>query len=445
MRRRVAAALSATALLLAAAFTGATPADASGGSTLRDEAAKAHILIGSGAINPSYLDDPDFGRVLAAQFNSLSPENELKWSFVEPEEGVFDFAGLDRLVDFARKHRMVVKGHGLISSCCNPDYVTKITDAGQMRRALTRHFRAVMGRYSGTMDRWDVVTEPFSIFGGTGLTHNDFYNTLGPDYISEVFRIAHTADPHAKLFLNENLVEFYPAKRAELYDLVKQLVSDGVPIDGVGLQMHETLAGPEPGVVTNLVRSFQDLGLEVSVTEMDVHTYDDAQQAQIYGDVIAESLAAGVTDISFWGFTDKHAYTWLPGAKPLMFDENYQPKSAYTATHDALRDFVSARKAPSRAHLSNTSGRHGSLRDGNYTVTMTLRNGTPGSFYRLCENGILVAAQVPTTLSRTSQTVTSTFAGKPNGRYVYRAELINSKGTVKTNRTVVHVTDSTNT
>src|SRR3954449_9451059 len=95
IRQRVAAALTTVSVALAITLGGVAPAAASGSdSTLRKEAAKADILIGSGAINPAYLDEPQFGQVLAEQFHSLSPENELKRSFVQPQNDAFDFAGL---------------------------------------------------------------------------------------------------------------------------------------------------------------------------------------------------------------------------------------------------------------------------------------------------------------------------------------------------------------
>ncbi|GAA3146960.1 endo-1,4-beta-xylanase [Planomonospora alba] len=325
--------------LVVGAYLPATPASAAVLS-LRDKAAEAGILIGSGAVNPAYLDDPQFARVLPQQFNSLSPENELKWSFVQPAQGSFDFSKLDRLVDFAEEHDMAVKGHGLISGCCNPAWLEQIQDPSRLHAAITSHFEAIMTRYAGKMDRWDVATEVFSTFGGTGLAPNYFYQVLGPDYLAKVFQIAHAADPDAKLFINESLVEYYPAKRQELYALVSDLVARGVPIHGVGLETHLTLSPPEPGVITEIVNSYKALGLEVAITEMDVHLNPDANhdvnQAQIYWSVITEALAAGVRDISFWGFTDKYAYTWLPGAKPLMFDENYHPKPAFFATWVAL-------------------------------------------------------------------------------------------------------------
>ncbi|THY30208.1 glycoside hydrolase [Aureobasidium pullulans] len=311
----------------------------SGITTLRQTAAQKDILIGSGAINPTYLNDAQFSTVLAQQFNSLSPENELKWNFFHPTQGYYNWTALDRLVDFAEANDMAVKGHGLISSCCNPDYLLNITDPTQFRAAMTEHFNAVMHRYHGKMDRWDVVTEALQTMGG-GLNNNTFTKVLGPGYIADAFRIARAADPTAKLFINENLVESYPGKRQELFNLVAGLVGDSVPIDGVALQMHITEIAPIPGVITNITNSYKALGLEVTIAEMDVHTLNKTLETEIYGNVIREALDAGITDISFWGFTDKHAYTWLAGAKPLMFDEQYNAKGAYYVTHAALTDFV---------------------------------------------------------------------------------------------------------
>ncbi|KAF3031197.1 hypothetical protein E8E11_000400 [Didymella keratinophila] len=330
------------ALLAAAAGTtaGTTAVFNNKTTPLRAAACRKDVLIGSGAINPTYLEDPQFAAVLAQQSGSLSPENEMKWSFLNPAKGHYNWDTIDRLVSFAEDNDMVVKGHGLISSCCNPDYLLNITEPTAFLGAMTDHFEAVMHRYEGKLDRWDVVTEAIKPMGG-GLNENDFYKVLGSDYIGEAFRIARAASPNATLFINENLVETNAGKREELYNLVSSLVADGVPIDGIALQMHLTLVGPEPGVITDMVKSYNALGLEVTIAEMDVHVLNNnTLQADIYRAVLNEALEAGVTDISFWGFTDKHAYTWLPGAKPLMFDELYRPKDAFYAVHAALRDFV---------------------------------------------------------------------------------------------------------
>jgi GH35 family endo-1,4-beta-xylanase len=311
--------------------------------TLRTQASGARALIGAGATNPRYLDDPPFARILGQQFNSLSPENELKWSFNEPQRGVFDFTSLDRLVDYAHQHDMVVKGHGLISGCCNPEWLLKITDPAALRAAMTTHFDTLMTRYAGDIDRWDVVTEPLSIGGGSGLNPNYFYNVLGPGYIADAFKIAHAADPKAKLFINESLVEYSATKRQELYDLVSVLVASGVPITGVGLELHLLSGTPQRGVITDMVKAYGALGLEVAITEMDVVQHSNVadpvkEQADTYSQVLTEALHAGIRDISFWGFTDKYQ-AWSPGSAPLLFDENYRPKLAYWAVFDALHRF----------------------------------------------------------------------------------------------------------
>jgi GH35 family endo-1,4-beta-xylanase len=321
------------------ALSQAQSCPSTGTTSLRYEAARKNITIGSGAINPKYLIDTLFSQVLATQFKSLSPENELKWTQLNPYPGRYNWDTLDRLVAFADKNGMIVKGHGLISSCCNPDYLVNTTDPVKFLGTMEAHFNATMHRYSDKMDRWDVVTEALKTMGG-GLNVNLFYNVLGPDYIADAFHLARAAVPHAKLFINENLIEVLPGKRQELLDLVTKLVADGVPIDGVALQMHITEYALVPGVITEMVNSYKNLGLEVSIAEMDVHTLNNTLETEIYSSVMNEALHAGITDISFWGFTDKHLYTWVPGARPLMFDECYNPKSEFYATHAALENFA---------------------------------------------------------------------------------------------------------
>ena len=327
-------ALTLLSTLLAAA-DGINAFTSTGTTPLRKVAEKKDILIGSGAISPNYLNDSQFASVLAEQFNSLSPNNEMKWSFLHPTEEHYNWDTIDRLVGFAEANNMQVKGHGLISSCCNPGYLVNITEPTAFRAAMTAHFEAVMHRYHGRVDRWDVVTEALETQGG-GFQNNTFYEVLGRGYIADAFRIARRADPDAKLFINENLVEVLPEKRQELYDLVSGLVAQNVPIDGVALQMHITQVAPVPGVMTDMVDAYRALGLDVTIAEMDVQTLNTTLQTDIYNAVIREALDVGITDITFWGFTDKHRYTWVKGAKPLMFDEYYNPKGAFYATYAAL-------------------------------------------------------------------------------------------------------------
>lgn len=345
---RLGAAFSLALVLVAGGTVGSPATTQAAGDDLPrlSEAARERgVLFGAGSVNPAFLDDPDFARILPQQFDSLSPENELKWSFVQPRRGEFNFTGLDRLVRFAKKHDMQVKGHGLFSACCDAPYAAKVTNPKRLLRLVREHVRGVMRHFRGKMDRWDVMTEALTTFGGQGLAPIHLRNVLGPNYVAKLFRIAHRADPSVRLFYNENLVEFYPAKRQEMYELITGMLDKGVPIDGIGLQSHNVMQGPPAGELAAIIDEYQALGLEVAITELDVHTYDTAQQSQIYHQVVTEALAAGVDEISLWGFTDKYGYALFPqpgtpppvGTQPNILDAEYQPKPAFYGTLHALR------------------------------------------------------------------------------------------------------------
>lgn len=141
-----------SALFAAVASSDPVSVPSTGTSSLRCEAEKEDILIGSGAINPAFLEDPQFATVFAEQINSLSPKNELKWSFINPTKGFYNWTMIDRLVEFADEHDMVVKGHDLISSCCDPDFVLNITDFNSFRQTMVDHFEADMHRYHGKVN-----------------------------------------------------------------------------------------------------------------------------------------------------------------------------------------------------------------------------------------------------------------------------------------------------
>ena len=126
MRRAAAVAASAiTALALSVPFAQAAPRE----STLRSEAPR-DLEIGSAVWGQRDLLDYDrkhpteFQRILAAEFSSLTPENDMKWAEVHPEPGVYDFSGADAVVAFARANHQEVRGHTLLWHSQNPQWVT---------------------------------------------------------------------------------------------------------------------------------------------------------------------------------------------------------------------------------------------------------------------------------------------------------------------------------
>jgi endo-1,4-beta-xylanase len=324
-------------------------ASASGASLasvpLRRLAERAHLVIGAAVTSSLVLHDARRAGLVAAQFDSVTPEFEGTWRNLAPTEGDERFGPLDAIVAFAADHRLGVRGHALVWDRADalPGWVRAIRDPARLASAVDRHIRAVVGRYAGRVDRWDVVNEPLQTTGDR-LHRGHLLAVLGRRWIADAFRSAHAADPTATLWLNESNVERDPGKASALVDLVAGLVADGVPIDGVGLQMHLLSGRPtQPGVVASLVRRLRALGVDVAVTELDVPrpaSGSTAAQAVAYQRVVEECREAGCSEITTWGVDDGH--TWLDrelgrrGSDPLLFAADGRSTPALAAVRSAL-------------------------------------------------------------------------------------------------------------
>jgi endo-1,4-beta-xylanase len=349
LARRIAVALAACAPLSATAAVDCR--DPAAECTLREAAAQAGIRVGAAARPGPIASDPLYGPTLGAEYDSLTPENDMKWRAIHPEPDRYDFTAADALVAFAEANGMTVRGHTLVwdqrTVDGTPDYVTTITDPEELRALLADHIATVVGRYRGKVDAWDVVNEPFEQAGDT-LYPNVFLERLGSDYIAEAFELAHAADPDAKLFLNEVLIPFVDSKFEALLALAADLLERGVPIHGIGIQGHYVFPGISDGeLLRQRLQAFVDLGLTVEITELDIARRTDldretslALQAAEYSDVVRACLAVSqCARITTWGFTDR--YTWFdsffsPDLDPLPLDEDYARKPAWYAMRDAL-------------------------------------------------------------------------------------------------------------
>jgi endo-1,4-beta-xylanase len=294
------------------------------------------------------LNGPKYGEVLAREFNLVSVENAMKFGPIHPEPDGYDFAGADAIVAFAGKHGLKVHSHVLVWHAQQPAWLTgKQYTREELMTILRDHIRAVAGRYRDKVAYWDVVNEAVE---GDGSLRNTFWlRAIGPDYIELAFHWAHEADPKARLFYNDFGAEGLNKKSDAIYEMVKDLRARGVPIHGVGLQMHTSLRQPpDPKQVAANIKRLNDLGLEAQITEMDVQiqnvpgTLEEKLEAQarVYREILEVCLAAkNCKAFGMWGFTDRHS--WIPGFTghpdaPLIFDENYNPKPAYHALASAL-------------------------------------------------------------------------------------------------------------
>jgi len=331
------------------------------GQPLRDAAAQRGVLIGA-AVAPSYFNEAPYAATLAGEFSQVEPENDLKFGPTQPGPTTYTFTNADAIVNFAHAHKMAIRGHTLVWYQQNPSWLNPLSPEA-LAQAMHDHISTVVGRYAGQIYAWDVVNEAFNDNGTPRTT----LWSVNDGYIEQAFRWAHEADPNALLFYNDYNGETVNAKSDAIYKMVQDFRARGVPIHGVGMQMHFTASEPSMASIEANMKRLTDLGLQVHITEFDVRLQVDASgiatasalatQAKIYGDVVAVCLKfPGCTAIQTWGLTDKHS--WIPGSfqgfgAGLPFDAAYNAKPA----HDAM--ITSMRTAPpviSAAGLVNAAG-----------------------------------------------------------------------------------------
>ncbi len=303
--------------------------------------------IGFASVN-DFWNLPDaaiYQEVARTEFNILTPENAMKWDTIHPQPNTYNFGPADRHVQFALQNGMKVHGHTLVWHNQNPSWLTNGNwTRDSLLNILYDHIDTVMGHYRGQVWVWDVVNEAFNEDGSYRASL--WYNVIGPQYIELAFRRARAADPNAKLIYNDYNIETINAKSNAVYNMVVDFLSRGVPIDGIGFQMHLTNGGIDYQSLAQNMQRFANLGLEIYITEMDVRlpvppsSIDLQNQATIYRQVLEICLSQPACKaFQMWGFTDK--YSWVPNTFPgqgaaLIFDENYNPKPAYYALQAAL-------------------------------------------------------------------------------------------------------------
>jgi endo-1,4-beta-xylanase len=317
-------------------------------TTLRSLAEARGLPIGAAVAADALFgpQEPEYAKTLAREFNIITAENAMKWGALRPSREQFIFNVPDLMIKFAQDHGIAVRGHNLIWHQSNPAWLIRGNfKPDEMRTIMHDHIKTVVEHFKGQLVAWDVVNEAVSdtVSGPKAKMRDTIWSKTGPDYIAQAFKWARESDPDVKLFYNDYNAEGLNPKSQTVYELVRDLKAKGVPIDGVGLQMHVGIKNPPDiaGITANMKR-LNDLGLEVQITEMDVKL-DSGQpaaqqlqaQAKVYADVLRACLTASrCTAFVLWGFTD--AYSWLASSKPLPFDGVYQPKPAYDAMKRVL-------------------------------------------------------------------------------------------------------------
>jgi endo-1,4-beta-xylanase len=325
------------------------------------------ILVGT-AVRPSLFSEGAYSATLAREYNLVEPEDAMKWWTLRPDAGTFDFRAGDEVVRFAQAHNMKIRGHCLVWDHDNPEWLAQNHfTPSQLSHLLQEHIETVMKHYAGQVFAWDVVNEALDENGH--LRDSPWFNQpgiglagKGTAYIEQAFRWAHQADPQALLFYNEAEGEGLNRKSDAIYAMVKDFRRRGVPINGVGLQMHISQLDVDTAAIASNIARLTALGVQVHITELDVSlplnpdgaaaNHDLKRQAEVYRGIVRACLQSpGCTAIQTWGFTDK--YSWIGShahgtrGAALPFDRAYKPKLAY----DAMFDEMSSKQDRSRSPL----------------------------------------------------------------------------------------------
>jgi endo-1,4-beta-xylanase len=341
-----------------------------------DPALKAQFREGfmvGAAVNEAQFSgrDAQGATLVKSHFNSISPENALKWERVHPEPGTYDFAPADRYVAFGEKNGMFIVGHTLVWHNQVPAWVFADSAGVPVSRdtlmaRLHDHIATVVGRYRGRIKGWDVVNEALNEDGT--MRDTPWRRIIGDDYIATAFRWAHEADPSAQLYYNDYSLENAP-KRDAAVRLVRGLLAQGIPVTAIGTQEHDKMDWPSTAQMDSMFDAFAATGLRVHVTELDVDVLPRVlptvgAEVTMRGTATAETnpYAAGLPDsvqralsrrygelfsnywkhrdvidrVTFWGVSDRDSWlnNWpIPGRTnyPLIFDRDRNPKPAFAA------------------------------------------------------------------------------------------------------------------
>jgi endo-1,4-beta-xylanase len=338
------------------------------------------FIIGT-ALNADQVSgaEPRALEIVKTHFNSITAENDMKWSHIQKQPGEVDFEGADRFVNLGEENGFFVVGHTLVWHQQTPDWVFldesgKWANRETLLRRMRDHILTVVTRYKGRVQGWDVINEAVDDSGQ--MRKSLWLQIIGEDYVEKAFEYAHQADPDAKLYYNDYSL-YFPEKREGVIRLIRDLQAKGIQVDGIGMQGHWGLDYPEkPEEIEASIIAFSELGVEVMITELDVNVLPlpgDQRGADIslkfelknglnpYPDGLPDSIQTELAEryalyfkifqkhsekisrVTIWGIEDGQSWLnyWPVRERtnyPLLFDREYQPKPAFYAVARIMQE-----------------------------------------------------------------------------------------------------------
>lgn len=331
----------------------------SGKFSLKERAAAKGLIYGAAIQYSQLLSDGELANNVKRECGILVPEWELKWFVgkqpLRPSPNSFDFSRADWMVNFAKTHSLLLRGHTLVWHESLPPWFKSEVNSQNAKQFLEKHIKTIVQRYVGKIHSWDVVNEAIDLTDKRpdGLRTTPWLKLLGADYIDLAFRLAAESDPQALLVYNDYGLDYDTlkdeAKRTAVLKLLERLKSQGTPVHALGIQAHLSPGNNKfnQEKLRKFLRDVASLGLKIMLTEMDVTdkklpidiVVRDRIVAAAYEDYLSVVLdEPAVIAVLTWGLSDR--YTWLSeyqprsdgaAVRPLPLDTNFKPKLAWNA------------------------------------------------------------------------------------------------------------------
>ena len=355
--------------LCALALTmGANTGFAQSGETGLKDAYKDYFSIGV-AVNMRNISNPEQIAIIKKDFNSITAENDMKPQPTEPAYGQFNWENADKIANFCRSNGIKLRGHCLMWHAQIGEWMYKdekgdLVSKEKLFQNMKHHITAIVERYKDVIYAWDVVNEAISDGGWQGgrrgmgehpspYRNSPLYQIAGDEFIKKAFIYAREADPNVLLFYNDyNAAD--PGKRDRIYNMVKSMKEEGVPIDGIGMQGHYNVYGPSMEDVDAALTKYSTIVKHIHITELDIRanqemggqlnfsrdggnisqvvkTLQEDQYARLFK--VLRKHKDVVDNVTFWNLSDRDS--WL-GARnyPLPYVENYKAKRVYSIIKD---------------------------------------------------------------------------------------------------------------
>lgn len=294
--------------------------------------------------------------LITTQFNSITCANEMKPGSLLREPGKYRFEPADQIVALARENNMAIHGHTFVWHNQTPPFFFENATPESLLETLHNHVVEVKEHF-GSFATFDAVNEAIEDKSDAYLRDTPWKRVLGDGYIPKVFRTIKEVMPETDLYYND-YNDSFPEKREKIVRLVKSMLDEGAPIDGIGLQSHYNIFVPSLDNVKRSIEAYAALGLKLRISELDVSLYNHdigeelkkgtteytealKKQADFYGELfkIYREYAKHIDAVTFWGVADNDS--WLNGFPvrgrrnyPLLFDDDKQPKEAFYKVMD---------------------------------------------------------------------------------------------------------------